>query len=96
VHTDITITILPGWNMYDIDSYLSDKKIIPTGAFLIAARDNFATFQTKYSFLTGKLSMEGFLYPDTYRILPTADAYMIIDRLLGEWERKIGESYKKL
>jgi hypothetical protein len=55
---DITITILPGWNMYDIDSYLSDKKIIPTGAFLLAARDNFSTFQTKYTFLAGKLSME--------------------------------------
>ena len=30
VHTDITITILPGWNMYDIDAYLSDKNIIVT------------------------------------------------------------------
>lgn len=29
-YTDITITILPGWNMYDIDAYLSEKKIIPT------------------------------------------------------------------
>jgi UPF0755 protein len=82
--------------MYDIDSYLSDKKIIPTGAFLLAARDNFSTFQTKYNFLAGKLTMEGFLYPDTYRILPTADAYMIIDKLLGEWERKIGTTYNNL
>lgn len=58
VHTDITITILPGWNMYDIDSYLSDKKIIPAGAFLLAARDNFSTFQEKYSFLEDRLGME--------------------------------------
>lgn len=27
-YTDLTITILPGWNMYDIDSYLSSKKIL--------------------------------------------------------------------
>jgi cell division protein YceG involved in septum cleavage len=40
--------------------------------------------------------MEGFLYPDTYRILPTADAYMILDTLLGEWDKKISESYEKL
>lgn len=30
VHTDITITILPGWNMYDIDNYLSEKNIAKT------------------------------------------------------------------
>jgi hypothetical protein len=23
IHTDITITILPGWNKYDIDAYLA-------------------------------------------------------------------------
>jgi UPF0755 protein len=96
VYTDITITILPGWNMYDIDAYLSDKKIIPTWAFLLAARDNFTTFSEKYDFLKWRTSMEGFLYPDTYRILPTSDAYMIIDKLLGEWKKKIGDSYTSL
>lgn len=96
IYTDITITILPGWNMYDIDSYLSDKKILPTWAFLIAARDNFSSFEAKYSFLKWRMSMEGFLYPDTYRILPTADAYMIIDKLLGEWGKRIGTTYEKL
>lgn len=82
--------------MYDIDAYLSEKKIIPTWAFLIAARDNFSTFSEKYDFLKWRMSMEGFLYPDTYRILPTSDAYMIIDKLLGEWNKKIGETYKSL
>ncbi len=96
IYTDITITILPGWNMYDIDSYLSDKNILPTWEFLIAARDNFASFREKYDFLQWTMSMEGFLYPDTYRILPTADAYMIIDKLLGEWEKKIRSTYSKL
>lgn len=95
-YSDLTVTILPGWNMYDIDSYLSDKKILPTGAFLIAARDHFATFQKKYSFLRWPISMEGFLYPDTYRILQTADAYMILDTLLAEWDKKIGDTYRTL
>lgn len=42
------------------------------------------------------MSLEGFLYPDTYRILQTADAYMILDTLLAEWNRKIGDSYASL
>jgi cell division protein YceG involved in septum cleavage len=95
-YSDLTITILPGWNMYDIDEYLSSKKILAPGAFLLAARDNFEAFQKKYSFLDGVTSLEGFLYPDTYRILPTADAYMILERLLTEWNAKIYPSYKKL
>ena len=82
--------------MYDIDNSLSSKKIIEPGAFLIAARDHFSSFQERYSFLRDHVSMEGFLYPDTYRILPTADSYMIIDRLLAEWEKKIGASYATL
>ncbi len=96
IQSDLTITILPGWNIYDIDAYLSGKKIIETWAFLIAARDHFSTFQSKYPYLVGKLSLEWFLYPDTYRILPTADAYMIIDRLLSEFDKKIWASYTSL
>ncbi len=96
VVTDLTITVLPGWNIYDIDDALANKKIIEPGALLLAARDHFSTFQSKYAFLRGRLSLEWFLYPDTYRILPTADAYMILDRLLGEFDKKIGESYKNL
>lgn len=95
-YTDLTITILPGWNIYDIDSYLSEKNIIPTGSFLIALRDHYDTFVKKYDFLEWQSSLEGFLYPDTYRILQTADAYMIIDTLLAEWEKKIWESYRSL
>lgn len=30
IHTDETITILPGWNVYDIDAYLSGKNILKT------------------------------------------------------------------
>jgi UPF0755 protein len=96
VITDLTITVLPGWNIYDIDDALANKKIIEPGALLLAARDHFGTLQDKYSFLKWRLTLEGFLYPDTYRVLPTADAYMILDRLLGEFDKKIGESYKSL
>ncbi len=96
VQTDLTITILPWWNIYDIDAYLSEKKIIEAWAFLLAARDHFSALQSKYLFLKDRLSLEGFLYPDTYRILPTADSYMIIERLLTEFDKKIGISYISL
>lgn len=88
-YADITITILPGWNIYDIDATLTDKGVIQTGDILLAARDNFSTFQKKYAFLATAPSLEGFLYPDTYRIAKTADATVILDRLLKEFDTKI-------
>jgi UPF0755 protein len=95
-YADLTITILPGWNIYDIDSYLSEKGIIQTGEIILAARDHFSDLTRKYPFLSGHTSIEGFLYPDTYRIAQDADAYMIIDRLLSEWQKKIYPSYENL
>ncbi len=95
-YTDSTITILPGWNIYDIDASLSSKNIIKTGELLLAARDSFSEFQSKYVFLKNVSSLEWFLYPDTYRIAKNADAKMILDRLLSEFQKKIGDSYISL
>lgn len=36
---DITITILPGWNIFDIDVYLSKLKIIKEGDFIGASEN---------------------------------------------------------
>lgn len=96
VHTDITITILPGWNMYDIDEYLTEKNISKTGEFLRVASDRFSEYQTKYDFLIGVDSLEGFLYPDTYRVTKNATAHEVILKLLGGFDNKIGESYRSL
>ena len=96
VHTDITITILPGWNMYDIDAYLVDKNISTTVEFLRVASDRFTEYQTKYDFLTGVDSLEGFLYPDTYRVTKNATAHEVILKLLGGFENRIGDSYRTL
>ncbi len=93
VHSDITITILPGWNMYDIDAYLSEKNIIATWDFLRVAADRFREYQGAFPWLSGVESLEGFLYPDTYRVLKSATAHDVIMVLLREFDKKIGVSY---
>lgn len=94
IHTDITITILPGWNMYDIDTYLVEKNIAKTGEFLRVASDRFTEYQAKYDWLTGVDSLEGFLYPDTYRVVKNSSAHEVILKLLQGFENRIGESYR--
>jgi cell division protein YceG involved in septum cleavage len=50
-HTDLTITILPGWNIYDIDNYLVGKGIARAGDFLTDIEMNFDIYKREFSFL---------------------------------------------
>lgn len=59
-------------------------------------RDHFSEYQKKYPFLVDSTSLEGFLYPDTYRILQDANAENIIEKLLSTWQSRIGKTYGSL
>ncbi len=93
---DLKITILPGWNRYDIDKYLSDKNILPAGKFLQETKNNLAYYQKKYSFLQNQKSLEGFLMPDTYRIYKNSSAKNIADKLLSGFQNRIAKDYETL
>lgn len=82
--------------MYDIDAYLVEKNIIQTGDFLRTATDRMDEYREKFGFLVGRENLEGFLYPDTYRVKKSATAHDIIVVLLGEFQKKIGKSYSEL
>ncbi len=96
VHNDQTITIIPGWNRYDIDAYLAKNDILPAGEFLRETKDNLAYYQGRYDFLKWTNSLEWFLMPDTYRIIKNASAKNIANRLLGGFQNKIAKDYNNL
>ncbi len=97
IFTDLTITILPGWNSYDIDDYLYRKDIIENpGDFLLALQENFIEYQKEYPFLQGVKSIEWFLYPDTYRIPKNANADIVARKLLSTFWSRIGDTYSGL
>lgn len=95
VHSDNTIMILPWWNLYDIDAYLTRENVTESGAFLSAA-SNIDSWRQKYDFLDWVASLEGFLIPDTYRIRQDADAESIVSTLLSAFDTKIASSYRTL
>ncbi|MBC7504016.1 endolytic transglycosylase MltG [Candidatus Gracilibacteria bacterium] len=96
LYIDQTITILPGWSSYDIDTYLASKGIGSIGDFLEVSRINFSTYQSDFAFLSGVSSLEGFLYPDTYRLRQDATLDDAIRVMLREFDKKIGKSYTTL
>jgi UPF0755 protein len=72
------VTILEGRSTYDIDDYLTKKKLIKEGEYLDYVTSGWVIRENtlKYEFLWGTsrgelkslLSLEGFLYPETYNL----------------------------
>lgn len=70
INEDDTITLLEGWTIYDIDDYLDNKWLTEAGDFISNNESYLAKVKWDYPFLENAISLEGFLYPDTYNINP--------------------------
>ena len=90
---DITITLLPGWNIWDIDAYLTKQGIIKAGEFTASAENISPAMKTDFPFLEKVTTLEGFLTPDTYRISPEADSDAIIKILLNAFNNTIYKEF---
>lgn len=72
VPKDEPFTIPEGWRARDIDAALTAKGWIQAGAYLEATR-NVAAYTTSFPLPTNG-TLEGYLYPETYRVEPDAFA----------------------
>jgi len=97
-----SITIIEGWSAKDIAKYLEDEKVAKADDFLAltayskndsrksakASKD----YSDKYKFLLDRpntAGLEGYLFPDTYRIFKDAKPDDIINKMLGNLDRKL-------
>ncbi|PZM82187.1 endolytic transglycosylase MltG [Candidatus Gracilibacteria bacterium] len=92
------VTILEGWNIYDIDRSLSHKGLISEGEYInyVTNKEKIVALSEFFPFLKNENleSLEGFLYPDTYRIDSSSfkiNNFVIMQ--LEEFEKKV---YDKL
>lgn len=89
------ITFIEGWTVNDIAEYLDKNGITPKDVFLKALLD---VNQEQYSFFLqkkGTESVEGYLFPDTYRIFHSATATDIIDKALDNFDSKYDTQMRK-
>ncbi len=94
---DITLTFLEGWRLEEFVAYLSETRpanIDPLAFQALTQRQ--ADFDlTPYTFLASVAndpdltSLEGFLFPDTYRVPTEADAAYLLDLLLRTFETRV-------
>jgi UPF0755 protein len=88
--TDTALTVLPGWNVYDIDAAFARSGLASTGAVSAPSSELMAALRAKYAFLAGD-SLEGYLYPDTYRFDPKSDLSAMLSKMLDRFAEKIAD-----
>ncbi|MDD2487052.1 MAG: endolytic transglycosylase MltG [Candidatus Gracilibacteria bacterium] len=90
---DMKVTILPGWNIFDIDAYLSDNGVIKKGDLIAFSKNIKESYKKKYGFLKGADSIEGFIYPDTYRLPTEPDLDVFLEVVFDEFDDKVFSKY---
>ena len=91
---DINLTFLEGWNIFDIDEYLTSRRLIEVWDFINYAENDFRVLEWDYDYLKAALSLEGFLYPDTYTVnTGTFTSEILARKMLSNFNTKIYQPY---
>lgn len=84
-----TIKVVEGWRSGEIIKLLEENNLSTKEEFVKAQKDYDLS---KFSFLADKpkgFDLEGYLYPDTYRVFASTTATEIIDRMLSNLDKKL-------
>ncbi|MDD4271735.1 MAG: endolytic transglycosylase MltG [Patescibacteria group bacterium] len=90
-----SIRIIEGWSNKDIAAYLEKNNIISAKDFLALAKAPLAKWKFNFAkpdFLNGaskEAGLEGYLFPDTYRIFDDTGAEGIISKMLNNFDKKL-------
>ena len=83
-----SITVLEGWNIYQIANELEKELKISKKTFLRLCKDQRVI---KLFNLEGN-SLEGYLFPDTYTFAEGVDPYLVLTRMVNEFINNITKS----
>ncbi len=97
VSRERAITIIEGWDIDQIDGYLAQNNIISAGGFSRQAKGGIGDWGypfAKPEFLQAapaEATLEGYLFPDTYRVFNDASADTIVEKMLNNFQDKVSD-----
>jgi UPF0755 protein len=95
---EVSVTLIEGWRLEQMVGYLGSTKLtMNLEEFAALARTPPADLLAKYDFLAGLpagRSLEGYLYPDTYRVDANASAREVIEKLLDTFGRRLTQEIR--
>ncbi|MBU2540063.1 endolytic transglycosylase MltG [Patescibacteria group bacterium] len=89
------ITIIEGWNLKDIAQYFEEKGICNKEEFFNLVEKD---FNQDFNFLNDKpigADLEGYLFPDTYKIIPGTAVGEVIKKVLSNFDRKLSSELRQ-
>lgn len=90
---EITIRIQEGWRLEQIVGYLSTTKLtMNLNEFVQLVENPPADLLNEYSFfndLPAGRTLEGYLFPDTYRVNTNATARQVVEKMLNDFETRV-------
>ncbi|MDI6717772.1 MAG: endolytic transglycosylase MltG [Patescibacteria group bacterium] len=82
----VEATIIPGMSLKEVDDYLSSLKIISKGNL---ASYDITPLKNKHPFLKSALSLEGYMFPDTYQFFMNSDTGVVVEKILSNFQYKV-------
>lgn len=95
---EVSITLIEGWRLEQTVGYLGKTRLtMNLDEFAALARTPPADLVANYDFLADLPpghSLEGYLYPDTYRVDANATARQVIEKLLDNFGRRLTQEIR--
>ncbi len=95
---EIIVKIIEGWSITDMAEYFDDQKLFKEKDFLKAVEYSIGKgYLQDYNFLSDKpkkYGLEGYLFPDTYRVFKSASLDDIIRKMLSNFDLKLTEKMR--
>ncbi len=93
------IKILEGWKIIDMEEYFVKNDILAKGLFVERASQSVSdeVFKHEFEFLQDVppgIDLEGYLFPDTYRIFNGASHFDIIKKMLDNFDNKLSQELR--
>lgn len=86
---EMSIRIIEGWTTQQISDYFEERKLTNASDFLRSTQQD---WKSQYPFLSDippRNGLEGYLFPDTYRIFEDSDSEVIIRKMIDNFGKKI-------
>lgn len=84
---EVTVTILPGWRAEEISKMLERENIMRGDAFLALVRQGTFAYAVLADRPEGS-TLEGYLFPETYRLPAQATALDLVERMLKTFDQR--------
>ena len=93
----VQITLPEGLTLQEMDELLAENGVLKKGTFQdgasLSAREAFDKYKLAFLENLDSETLEGFLFPDTYEFYKDTDTDIVIEAMLENFEKRIGDEF---